>query len=534
MSRAMRARLAATMCVAALGTVVVPQPAEACGGLFCSGANPIAVEQNAERILFVKEQGGRYSAYVEIKYAGDPKAFSWVVPVAETPELGVVSPSTLQVVDLLTRPTIIAPPLQCGDPLRSSGGLACGGAPLSAGEADRGVTVENLPRVGPYEPKVISSEDPTALYDWLNANGYLLTPEMRPFIEGYSKKKMKFLAMRLAPDAQVADIQPLKMTYATPCPFVPLSLTAVSAEPEMSVLVLFLGEGRMRSTNYRNLTIPAEDVRMDARRRDNYYALVSRRIDEAGGRAFVTELAGRTSALKDPNTVFLSTPDAAAAQEEARTLLAQSGYVTRLYARLSAWEMTLDPEFEASDDGDVSNVFDLSGRPALETCGDSPGVTCGDTYCGEGAKCGVNKDGLEGCVCPDGFVARPVTLPDLRLGSRAGVMCQKSAFSVLMSVSLLGPCTSLGCGTGRCVVTNGFATCACPAGQLARVDGLQAPGNTGGSVKSLACEPAVESYGPARLTWLEAGSGCAVGPALPWTVLGVLGVLALRRRRRRS
>src|SRR4051794_31264471 len=82
-------RLLALSVVAVTFTLIEPLPAEACGGLFCSSANPVPVEQNAERVLFVRNENGTYTTYVEIQYTGDPRAFSWVVPVPGTPELGV-------------------------------------------------------------------------------------------------------------------------------------------------------------------------------------------------------------------------------------------------------------------------------------------------------------------------------------------------------------------------------------------------------------------------------------------------------------
>lgn len=513
--------------MAFLGGAILARPAEACGGLFCSGSAPIAVEQNAERVLFVENQNGTYSAYVEIQYTGAPSAFSWVVPVPDVPQLDVVPATTLQVLDLMTRPSIIRPPTQCSAPIGQGTSLGCSDAGIALRSAENGVggvLVEDLPRVGPFEPKVVSAEDPALIFDWLTENGYLLTPAMKPIIQGYARGGMKFLALRLAPGAGVSDIAPIKMTFTTPCPMVPLALTAVSAEPEMSVLVFFLGASRMRAVNYQNIEIDPDDVRIDGSGRDNYYALVSHRIDETGGRAFVTELATPTSRLPDPATVFIRGATTGDAQAHVAGLVAQSPYFTRVYARLSAWEMTTDPEFEPSDrEEDVSNIFDLSGRPALETCGDARTVPCGDTYCGPGSLCGVADDGVEGCVCKPGTSARLVNRPDLRQGSLPAIYCQDAAYDVLGEQPLLGPCADFACGGGTCVALNGFATCRCKDGELAQIDT-----KTG---RGVVCTEADDTFGPEQLTWLEEGAGCTIGAGLPWALFGLL---ALRRRRIRA
>ena len=86
------AALGAIACTTAM---LAPSPATACGGFFCSNS---PVDQNAERILFeVHEPPVGVTAVVEISYTGDPDAFSWIVPVPETPTLDVVPVSTLRV-----------------------------------------------------------------------------------------------------------------------------------------------------------------------------------------------------------------------------------------------------------------------------------------------------------------------------------------------------------------------------------------------------------------------------------------------------
>ena len=61
------------------------------------------------------------------------------------------------------------------------------------------VNVTVLPQVGPYDPQVISSSDPSAVADWLDAHGYVITPEMQPYLATYVNAGAQFLAVRLAP-----------------------------------------------------------------------------------------------------------------------------------------------------------------------------------------------------------------------------------------------------------------------------------------------------------------------------------------------
>ena len=55
------------------------EPAQACGGLFCSASAP--VNQAAERIIFSKNADQTVTAVVQIQYQGPSEEFAWVLPV---------------------------------------------------------------------------------------------------------------------------------------------------------------------------------------------------------------------------------------------------------------------------------------------------------------------------------------------------------------------------------------------------------------------------------------------------------------------
>src|SRR3954464_1015438 len=72
--------------------VGLPATASACGGFFCSQAQP--VNQAAERIIFADNGDGTITAIIQILYDGPSESFSWLLPIASVPEgdeLGVAS-----------------------------------------------------------------------------------------------------------------------------------------------------------------------------------------------------------------------------------------------------------------------------------------------------------------------------------------------------------------------------------------------------------------------------------------------------------
>jgi len=534
-----------------VSTLLTSSPAQACGGFFCSAVQPTPVDQNAERILFeVHPPPEGITAVVEISYTGDPSAFSWIVPVPETPVLDVVPAETLRVLDAITGPRVQPPPTTCNPP---QGGLTLFGratevsaaAPEpSAAPEDDGVLVEELPNVGAFEPEVISSDDPDALINWLNDNDYLITEAMEPFVAQYVGEGYKFLGLKLAPDQGVADISPIKFTCPNgDMPLVPIRLTGVSAEPEMGILTFIAANERYAPQNYRELTVNADDVQWDYNTRtSNYYTLVSHLVDEEGGKAFVTQYAGSTEWIRGRAGVA-SIANPGPTTQQARDYVAgledRFSYLTRLYTRMGGWEMTDDPVFAPASLSDVDRVIDLSDREPVELCAegvnrDTLHAPCGDTYCGVGGQCALLANGREGCVCPQGTTARRIQAPVGRSQAmRQTVTCQDASLNLLPTDEIGDICENRSCGEGgSCIAVNGFPTCRCDDGYAAR-----ATGSAAGTV----CAPIVETFGVEQLKFSNTGlptsvfCTCSSLSSTTWAsgfgVLFLLGVMCRRRRR---
>ncbi|MBJ95032.1 MAG: hypothetical protein CMP23_11250 [Rickettsiales bacterium] len=518
----------------------------ACGGFFCSSITLAPIEQTAERVLFeVNSEGklaGTVTVTVEISYTGSPDDFSWVLPVSDlVGGLEVVPRQALQVLDSVTSPQILPPPTRCTRPLLppffQDEAVAIRS---SAEDGSPGVEVENLERVGPYEPQLVSSQDPRALIDWLNENDYLITAEMEPAVADYVSAGMKFLAMKLAPDAEVSDVAPISITYPGEEPMVPLVLTSVSAEPEMGVLVMIAAGEPYESANYANLRVPTEMVQAEPISGvNNYYPLLSWQIDEGGGEVMIMEFVGSSddvSALAQGNWGW--NEELFESITFIEDLAARQPLISRLYSRVSAWEINSDPSFVPSGAAALSRVHDLSDRPEVEVCAGSPrDVPCGSLYCGRGASCARTAEG-EGCECPEGSLARLVTAPLLTGAlTENTVICQDASYDLMNSLDAQNfaggadPCGNFDCGSmGRCEVLGGFPTCRCDSGYAAvAVSGEQ-----------MLCLQTQESYGPAQLLWTE-GSGCSCSASFSAArgssgglVLLSLAWFAGRRRWRRA
>ena len=516
----MTARYFGLLGLSALGlaTLAIPSDADACGGFFCS---TVPVEQNAERILFELDptaNGGEglVTAVVEVTYAGDADDFSWVVPVPslpENPQLDVAPGSVLSLFETASSPQIIPPPTTCNNP-GFFPPTAMGGAENDAAGDDDGVDVIDLPQVGPYAPQRITADDPRALIVWLADNGYVITTAMEPIVEDYVKQGFDFLGMKLAPEAGVDQIQPIVIRYPGQEPMVPIALTAVASEPEMGVLVFIAGQTRWESRNFANLEVDVEDVQWDVlTSTNNYYPLLSWMIDQNDGRAFVTEYAGPSADINTDN-IFIQDEDAEDAYQWARDVRERNPVLTRLFTRVSGWEMLFDPSFTPSAGAAVPRTIDLSSRPSVDVCTDAAQnavpVPCGRTYCGVGAVCATTVDGVDGCVCPAEHSARTISAPTgPGQGLAETVTCQPVSFDMLAEVTGTAggpadPCFANICGSnGTCAAVNGFASCLCN-------DGFAAiPNGVGGTT----CSEVVETFDADQVLWPD--SGCASGCDLP-------------------
>jgi hypothetical protein len=334
---------------AVLTTILAPAAtALACGGFFCTTAT---INQQVERIIFA-HSGRAITAYVQINYTGSDADFAWVVPVPSVPQVDVAGVDMFTELDTLTSPVFIGPPLPEGCPIAVMA--------VAEDSSGGGVTVYSSGVTGPFAFDVIGSDDPLALINWLKDNGYRIEPEMEPLVHVYVEEHMLFLAMKLRPGQGVQDIQPVKMSYESEWPMIPLRLTAVAANPNMGVLVWLLGEAQYESDNYRKLEVRDDEIQFDFFGGHNYFLLRSQRVDEVRGQGFITEYAGPTG-------------DLVAVDGDLRSLLGSHAYLTRMYTEISPEEMTVDPTFRYNANlPPVSNVHDLSQGPFQYDCGTPP------------------------------------------------------------------------------------------------------------------------------------------------------------------
>lgn len=523
----------------ALGVAALPSQASACGCFSspqpppAADAEAYAVNQQAEQIIFdVDEEAGTVTAHVLIQYAGAPESFAWILPTPTVPTLGLTADLPFALLDRFTAPQVfvgtgdicpqqeyvcrfhpacptLSPPPSSSVDAGFSG--ADGAADSSSPPSGPPVEVIDRQILGAYETITFAAGDTAAAITWLQGEGFIVNDTMAPFMQPYADAGMIFVAAKLVPDADVSGIKPLSLTYEGTMPMIPLRLTAVGAEPELTVTAWIFGDEQYRPVG-QPLVVPNENrLARDPSGRLNYPMLLSRTIDAEEDGAFVMEYEGpapQPAALFDPNCCGFGfdscgwagdgicacpleeweAADCGDDRDEIVALveqLATNARVTRLTTRLGPHEMTYDPMFEPTPAtpgsagpltlvhtqssllGCQSDIVDL---PAFEVIRERE--ACAAVWCGQGT-CVLTGRGAA-CACDPGFAARQFT----DLDGEPSVTCVPETSPVDLSaggIELQSSCGGTDCGLGRCVDQGGFPACVCDDGAGAEVTATGAP-----------------------------------------------------------
>jgi hypothetical protein len=154
------------------------------------------------------------------------------------------------------------------------------------------VTVYLRETVGPYDAVVLGSGSTDELFLWLAENGYDIPEISRPIVAEYVAARHVFVAIKLVSGADTREIQPLVLRYAEAQPCVPMRLTAIATVPDMPITAYFAASSYATPNNYSSIEPTYDDTRLWRYEAGYYNTYISNLVDDAGGRAFVTEFAG--------------------------------------------------------------------------------------------------------------------------------------------------------------------------------------------------------------------------------------------------
>jgi hypothetical protein len=304
------------------GLLLAPSAAEACGGTFCDGGPQVMpVDQTGENILFWIDRSGsepHTEAHIQIQYEGEAENFAWIIPVQQVPEVLVGNQALFDNLLAATVPTFnLSTVFETCEDEEEAVGLCAGVRSIdeidvagdevgddAGGEDETGGNQgpEILDRgfAGAFEYVVLTGSTVDEVVEWLAMAGYAQDDDAPPILQEYLDDGFVFVAVKLRGGAEVEEIHPLAIRYPGIEPCVPIKLTRIAAVDDMAIRTFFLGEGRAAPQNWPHVVV--NPVAFDwLNRGTNYLEVVSLAIDEAGGRAFMTEYAGTDEVVSTTN-----------------------------------------------------------------------------------------------------------------------------------------------------------------------------------------------------------------------------------------
>jgi hypothetical protein len=228
--------------------VGLERDAAACGGCF-HPPTQVASDITDERML-LSVSTTQTTLYDQIRYAGSPSSFAWVLPIHGTVKVGLSADVLFGSVDVVTATRINPPEASCPPP--PSDCAQRGGATSAPGYANGGgdVTVTKQENVGPYATVQLHATDSGALNDWLAQNGYNIPADVVPVIDQYVKEGFDFLAMKLLPNAGVQAMRPVRVTIPGASLSLPLRMAAIGTGASVGITIWVVSEGRYEPQNF--------------------------------------------------------------------------------------------------------------------------------------------------------------------------------------------------------------------------------------------------------------------------------------------
>jgi hypothetical protein len=174
--------------------------------------------------------------------------------------------------------------------LAGDGGFGETGGDEGVGDEDPDILDRGV--AGAFEYVVLTADSIDVIVDWLDEAGYQQDADAPPILQEYLDEGFVFVAFKLRGGTGVGEIHPIAIRYPGIEPCIPIRLTRIAATEDMAIRAFFLGHQRVAPQNWPHVVLNWAKFDWITNLTQSYQALVAEAIDEAGGRAFVTEYAG--------------------------------------------------------------------------------------------------------------------------------------------------------------------------------------------------------------------------------------------------
>ena len=256
--------------VAALFALSLPQTAHAFCGFYVGKADATLFNEASQVILVRNEDKTVIS--MQNDYRGDLKEFAIVVPVPQVLQRGQINVGDRKIFDRID--AYSAPRLAeyyDDDPcarrrmleMARAGSMQPMNAPATAArDKALGVTIEAQYTIGEYDIVILSAKESDGLETWLQQSGYKIPRGASAALKPYIRQNLKFFVAKVNLKEQAKTgftyLRPLQFAFDSEKFMLPIRLGMVNSQGPQDLIVYMLTKsGRVETTNYRTVKLPA-------------------------------------------------------------------------------------------------------------------------------------------------------------------------------------------------------------------------------------------------------------------------------------
>lgn len=369
-----------------MGATVTANVAHAFCGFYVGKADA-SLFNDASQVIMARHDE-RTTITMLNDYKGTLTEFAMVVPVPEVLKkdaIRVVDKKIFDRIDAYTAPRLAE--YFDPDPCRARLEMRMQRAPAAAEMDARGrvgaakalgVKIEAQYTVGEYDIVILSAKESGGLERWLRLNQYRIPQGASQALQPYIRQGLKFFVAKVNLKEQVKTgstlLRPLQFSFNSEKFMLPIRLGTVNAQgPQDLVIYMLTQNGRVETTNYRTVKLPANmdlPVYLRSEFAPFYKAMFSEHAKREAMRVVFTEYFWdmgwcdpcaadplSTEELKAAGVWWLPEPHLAPGQSAPVPLLrapaaggAQKAMVTRLHVRYSAQTFPEDLMFQETRD----------------------------------------------------------------------------------------------------------------------------------------------------------------------------------------
>jgi Na+-translocating ferredoxin:NAD+ oxidoreductase RnfD subunit len=266
-------RIAIATIVCALSIAIGASRASAFCGFYVGKADA-GLYNHASQVAYVRN-GNRNVISIMNDYEGEPSEFALVVPVPvvlSKDQIHVGDRELFNHLDSYSSPRLVEYddpdpcPRPMGGMMEDRAASVAAASPMiekaSAGLAKSlGVTIEAKYTVGEYNIEILSATKSQGLETYLVQSGYKVPPGAHRALQPYIRQNLKFFVAKVNLKAQartgLSYLRPIQFAFESPRFMLPIRLGMTNAQgPQDLIVYLLTPNGRVETTNYRNVKLP--------------------------------------------------------------------------------------------------------------------------------------------------------------------------------------------------------------------------------------------------------------------------------------